>query len=256
MKSGVLAATAASRPLVRREAQRVPRARVPGRWLAWIEGTAPNGTPLRRALTFFGLPKDFLSGFVPDSHRIVSHASPARRRRRSWQEHQAELPRLAGDVLIRSADRQREGRDPDRRTGGVQAAGTAGAVRRIRGRSERRLSSGVEAQAAGIAAARPPAPAPASPRPAGHRPPRRLARRGRHEARRQGQDRRRLPGLGQGHRRAVRDAGRAARRDRHSRGFRPRQGRRTHRARLPLLGRLHHQDRHRRCCSASSWIRA
>lgn len=29
-----------------------PEPNAPGRWLAWIEGTAPNGTPLRRSLTF------------------------------------------------------------------------------------------------------------------------------------------------------------------------------------------------------------
>ena len=29
-----------------------PAPNAPGRWLAWIEGTAPNGTPLRRSFTF------------------------------------------------------------------------------------------------------------------------------------------------------------------------------------------------------------
>ena len=43
-----------------------PEPNAPGRWLAWIEGTAPNGTPLRRARTFYALPKQLPSSFSPD----------------------------------------------------------------------------------------------------------------------------------------------------------------------------------------------
>src|SRR5205823_5028811 len=39
----------------------------PGRWGAWIEGTAPNGTPVRRAMTFYGRPPGFLLYFPPET---------------------------------------------------------------------------------------------------------------------------------------------------------------------------------------------
>jgi CubicO group peptidase (beta-lactamase class C family) len=71
----------------------------PGRWLAWIEGTAPNGTPLRRAMTFFGLPKDFLSGFAPDLTVAFPHF-PGPNAPASWREHQAELTRSTGDLVL------------------------------------------------------------------------------------------------------------------------------------------------------------
>ena len=38
----------------------------PGRWLAWIEGRAPNGTPFRRSFTFFAFPKQIANQFAPD----------------------------------------------------------------------------------------------------------------------------------------------------------------------------------------------
>jgi CubicO group peptidase (beta-lactamase class C family) len=71
----------------------------PGRWLAWIEGTAPSGTPLRRAMTFFGLPKDFLSGFAPDLTVAFPHF-PGPNAPASWREHQAELTRSTGDLVL------------------------------------------------------------------------------------------------------------------------------------------------------------
>ncbi len=43
-----------------------PEPNAPGRWLAWIEGVAPNGMPLRRARTFYALPKQLPSSFSPD----------------------------------------------------------------------------------------------------------------------------------------------------------------------------------------------
>lgn len=71
----------------------------PGRWLAWIEGTAPNGTPLRRAMTFFGLPKDFLSGFAPDL-TVAFPRFPGPNAPASLREHQAELTRMMGDLVL------------------------------------------------------------------------------------------------------------------------------------------------------------
>lgn len=73
----------------------------PGRWLAWIEGTAPNGTPFRRAMTFYGLPKDFFGGFIPDFTVTFPHF-PGPKAPQVWREHQAELTRLAGDIVLHS----------------------------------------------------------------------------------------------------------------------------------------------------------
>jgi len=73
----------------------------PGRWHAWIEGTAPNGTPLRRAMTFYGLPKDFFGGFIPDFTVTFPHF-PGPEAPQVWREHQGELSRLAGDIVLKS----------------------------------------------------------------------------------------------------------------------------------------------------------
>ena len=70
-----------------------------GRWLAWIEGTAPNGTPFRRGLTFYGLPKDFLpTAYVPDLTVTLPHF-PGPKAPAVLQEHQAEVFRLANATL-------------------------------------------------------------------------------------------------------------------------------------------------------------
>ena len=82
------------------ELSETPSPNKPGRWLAWIEGTAPNGTPLRRALTFYGLPKDFLNSFAADLTAVFPHF-PGPQAPVVWREHQEELSRLAGGSLIR-----------------------------------------------------------------------------------------------------------------------------------------------------------
>jgi hypothetical protein len=46
----------------------------PGRWAAWIEGTAPNGMPFRRAMTFYARPKNFLMYFAPDLRVALPHS--------------------------------------------------------------------------------------------------------------------------------------------------------------------------------------
>ena len=71
----------------------------PGRWLAWIEGTAPNGTPFRRALTFYGLPEDFGLSFTPDLTVAFPHF-PGPKAPQTLREHQAELSRLAGEIVL------------------------------------------------------------------------------------------------------------------------------------------------------------
>jgi CubicO group peptidase (beta-lactamase class C family) len=70
-----------------------------GRWGAWIEGVAPNGTPLRRSLTFYARPKNFLVYYAPDLAVSLPHfLGPIPRE--VWGEHEAELSRLSGELLV------------------------------------------------------------------------------------------------------------------------------------------------------------
>lgn len=79
-----------------------------GRWLAWIEGTAPNGTPLRRARTFYALPKQLPSSFSPDLTIAFPHfpgpADPA-----VLKEHETEIVRTANDALVRAVFAHEQG---------------------------------------------------------------------------------------------------------------------------------------------------
>ena len=73
----------------------------PGRWAACVEGTAPNGTPLRRAMTLYARPKDFLLYPPPDPPSSWAHhpgpiAAPV------WREHQEEVIRVFWDSVARS----------------------------------------------------------------------------------------------------------------------------------------------------------
>jgi CubicO group peptidase (beta-lactamase class C family) len=77
----------------------VPTPNASGRWLAWIEGTAPNGTPLRRGLTFFGAPQDLRGIYAPDL-TVALPRFPGSKAPTILQEHQAEVIRLANDVLV------------------------------------------------------------------------------------------------------------------------------------------------------------
>jgi CubicO group peptidase (beta-lactamase class C family) len=77
----------------------VPNA--PGRWLAWIEGTAPNGTPLRRSLSLYGLPKALPTSFAPDL-TVAFPKFPGPQAPPALKEHQAELTRLASDMVVRA----------------------------------------------------------------------------------------------------------------------------------------------------------
>lgn len=72
-----------------------------GRWIAWIEGTAPNGYPLRRAFTFYSLPKELPPSYSPDLS-IIFPQFPDPKTPTVIVEHQAELLRLANDLLLRT----------------------------------------------------------------------------------------------------------------------------------------------------------
>ncbi|HBJ38061.1 MAG TPA: hypothetical protein DDZ51_25550, partial [Planctomycetaceae bacterium] len=48
-----------------------------GRWLAWIEGAAPNGTPLRRLRTFYALPEQIPVSNISDLKVVIPNLSSA-----------------------------------------------------------------------------------------------------------------------------------------------------------------------------------
>ncbi|MCS7468588.1 beta-lactamase family protein [Stieleria sp. ICT_E10.1] len=73
----------------------------PGRWLAWIEGIAPNGTPLRRSLTFYGLPKQITGSFSPDL-TVAFPNFPGPKAPTVVVEHEAEIIRLANDIVVKA----------------------------------------------------------------------------------------------------------------------------------------------------------
>jgi len=78
-----------------------PEPDAPGRWLAWIEGTAPNGTHLRRSRTFYALPTQLPSNFSPDLTVAFPHF-PGPEAPAVLQEHEAEIVRVANDALVRA----------------------------------------------------------------------------------------------------------------------------------------------------------
>jgi CubicO group peptidase (beta-lactamase class C family) len=72
----------------------------PGRWSAWIEGTAPNGTPMRRSLTFYCRPPGFLLYFPPEPNSVAPLPGPIAAE--VWREHDAGISKLYQDSLLRS----------------------------------------------------------------------------------------------------------------------------------------------------------
>lgn len=78
----------------------------PGRWGAWIEGTAPNGTPLRRSMTFYCRPPMFLWYGAPKSLRFEPQPGPIPED--VWREHADELDDAARELLGRELNRAEE----------------------------------------------------------------------------------------------------------------------------------------------------
>ena len=81
----------------------------PGRWGALIGATAPNGTPLRRAMTCYCRPPLFLFFLFPPDFSISfpqlvgSHANQA------WREHEAEVSKVPKDLLFRAVNDEEAG---------------------------------------------------------------------------------------------------------------------------------------------------
>ncbi|MFN5707723.1 MAG: hypothetical protein ACK48X_06660, partial [Planctomycetota bacterium] len=69
-----------------------------GRWIAWVEGRAPNGLPLRRAHTFFCLPETIDPSVFPDlTIRFPNFPSP--HTAPLLREYQSEIERTAKDLF-------------------------------------------------------------------------------------------------------------------------------------------------------------
>src|SRR5687767_243069 len=74
----------------------------PGRWGAYIEGTAPNGTPVRRAMTFYCRPPNFLVYFPAAAVAAAPHYQPGPIDAAVWAEHGDELSAAAAQAWFQS----------------------------------------------------------------------------------------------------------------------------------------------------------
>ena len=72
----------------------------PGRWMAWIEGEAPNGTPFRRAYTLYAFPRKIESSFAPDL-TVEFPNFPGPNAPAAWHEHKSEFVRAGKEFLTR-----------------------------------------------------------------------------------------------------------------------------------------------------------
>lgn len=77
----------------------VPRAR--GRWAAYIEATAPNGTPVRRAMTFYCRPNDWLL-YEPPKLSASWPYQPGPIAEQVWLERGEEFPNALEETALRS----------------------------------------------------------------------------------------------------------------------------------------------------------
>ena len=68
----------------------------PGRWTAYIQGKAPNGTPVVRQTTFFARPNGFL--FFGKPGPVPMDYQPGVATEQVWREHASEIAQVAGDA--------------------------------------------------------------------------------------------------------------------------------------------------------------
>jgi CubicO group peptidase (beta-lactamase class C family) len=73
----------------------------PGRWSAYVEGVAPNGSPVRRAMTFYCRPPGFLLYFPPADPLAPPH-QPGPIDPAVWAEHRDELAAAAAQAWFQS----------------------------------------------------------------------------------------------------------------------------------------------------------
>jgi CubicO group peptidase (beta-lactamase class C family) len=80
----------------------------PGRWGAFVEGVAPNGTPLRRSFTFFCRPKGFFI-YAPPELRISLPPQTSPVDATVWREHQQELDRAGSSLIVQNFNDSEQG---------------------------------------------------------------------------------------------------------------------------------------------------
>ena len=73
----------------------------PGRWGAWIEGSAPNGTPVRRSLTFFVPDKETFLSFprLSVELKMAFSKSTSPRAEQVLREHHSELNHFSTNLF-------------------------------------------------------------------------------------------------------------------------------------------------------------
>ena len=72
----------------------------PGRWGAYVQGVAANGTPLRRALTLYCRPPNFLVYFAANYAPPAVPYQPGPIEKRVWEQHQGEITKLLGSMVM------------------------------------------------------------------------------------------------------------------------------------------------------------
>jgi CubicO group peptidase (beta-lactamase class C family) len=90
----------------RLEESRIPSE--PGQWAAWVEGTAPNGFPFHRAMTFYARPKNFLMYYAPDLNISLPYF-PGPIDAAVWHEHQTEIAHQSTSLLLHTFNNSEAG---------------------------------------------------------------------------------------------------------------------------------------------------
>lgn len=80
----------------------------PGRWGAYIEATAPNGTPVRRAMTFYRRPPGFFL-YQPRGLSFPLPYQPGPISAEVWREHQNTLSYVGVDMLLETFNNSERG---------------------------------------------------------------------------------------------------------------------------------------------------
>jgi hypothetical protein len=89
----------------------------PGRWAGLVEGIAPNGTPLRRSMTFFCRTPGYFLYFPPELKLDLPRGGAPVAGDDVWREHADEIGRTTGDLLLRTIN--------DSEAGAILLAGLA-----------------------------------------------------------------------------------------------------------------------------------
>lgn len=70
----------------------------PGRWAAWVEDRGPGGVPVRRLMSFYARPPNFLAYLLGGSAHLPPLPGPIPEA--VWREHQAEIDQILGKQIV------------------------------------------------------------------------------------------------------------------------------------------------------------